>query len=403
MKLRKLQIQNFRAIRDLTLSFEDPVGRIRPITVLAGPNGCGKTSVVFAIVQALRGEMGYRTEDVPEPKVSDIHQAGGAVVLTKKPLSGTPVQITVKVDVEFDDTELKSIPQIFKETEDLHNEPLPPPLQGGRVSIEWKYPPERSPDGTLKPSWRPSKVEPWLGFRWLHGRRHVIRGWLNHSLSSPRLLFEVGGICLFPQDRNLRSRVVGEIVMPVGRQSGVEVAAESEEQPVVEERIPSERIISRSRDSVWGILQYLGGYAALREKKTGDEGNWEKRIQEQFNRICAPRKYLGFRYQLDDPVGAPYFKDGDKVYSLDMAASGEQVIIEYITRLTYPSPTNHSLILIDEPEVHLHPGWIRQLYRALPLMGEANQYILTTHSTELRGMAAEDGVLIDMGELAVEA
>lgn len=104
-------------------------------------------------------------------------------------------------------------------------------------------------------------------------------------------------------------------------------------------------------------------------------------------------------YQPDDPVGAPYFKDGDSIYPLDMAASGEQIIIEYLTRLTYPSPMNRSLILIDEPEVHLHPGWIRQLYRALPQIGKDNQYILTTHSLELRAMAAEDGVLVDMGEM----
>jgi hypothetical protein len=202
-------------------------------------------------------------------------------------------------------------------------------------------------------------------------------------------LDDVGGICLFPQDRNLRSRVVG---------NGSNLP-EHRDIAEVENDFDEEHRKGREGPSVWGILEYLSSYSRARAEPLKDEENWEKRVQEQFKRICGPKEYLGFLYQPDDPVGAPYFRDGDSIYPLDLAADGEKVILEYLTRLTYPSPMNHSLILIDEPEVHLHPGWIRQLYRALPQIGKANQYILTTHSLELRRMAAEDGVLIDMGEL----
>jgi len=60
MHLRRLQIKNFRAISDQRLNFEDAMGHVRPISVIAGPNGSGKTSVLFAIVQALRGALGAR-------------------------------------------------------------------------------------------------------------------------------------------------------------------------------------------------------------------------------------------------------------------------------------------------------------------------------------------------------
>jgi hypothetical protein len=154
----------------------------------------------------------------------------------------------------------------------------------------------------------------------------------------------------------------------------------------------------RNEPTVWDILDYLGRYAhSPREKTLTDDENWEKRIQTIFARICAPKKYLGFLYR--GPTGAPFLDDQGSAYPLDRAASGEQIIMEYITRLTYPSPLNYSLILIDEAEIHLHPGWIRQLYRALPRIGVGNQYILTTHSTELRAMAAEDRVLVELGEL----
>ena len=92
-------------------------------------------------------------------------------------------------------------------------------------------------------------------------------------------------------------------------------------------------------------------------------------------------------------------EEGDRQYPLSMAATGEQVILDYLTQFVHPRPVNNSLILIDEPELHLHPRWIRQLYRALPQMGRGNQFIMTTHSPELRQLAAEDNALIDLGTL----
>ncbi len=256
---------------------------------------------------------------------------------------------------------------------------------GGEANVEWVYPSGRFPDGTKKPPNYLNSYSPSSAIDAFRGRGLAIRGWRERKLSDRRLLDRIGGIYLFPQDRNLRSRVTGANGGGEGR------LAEPDDGIDAEQR-------KREPMSIWGILQYLSQYARIRMKELPDEENWDKRIQSQFNSICAPKEYLGFMYEQDDPNGAPFFKDGDSYYPLQMAASGEQVIIEYITRLNYPSPLNRSLILIDEPEVHLHPGWIRQLYRALPRIGLNNQYIVTTHSLELRRMAAEDGNLIDMGE-----
>jgi DNA repair exonuclease SbcCD ATPase subunit len=198
-------------------------------------------------------------------------------------------------------------------------------------------------------------------------------------LKDPNLIDKVGGPMLFPQDRSLKHRVTG---------SGSKAESEQE-------------------TSVWEILRDIGQKAT--SPQIVGEGidasfqqqaqKWEKRIQLQFNHVCSPKEYLGFVYPPNDPSGAPYFKDGDAYYPLSMASSGEQVVLEYITRLTFPRPMNRGLILIDEPEVHLHPGWVRQLYQALPKFGEGNQFIVTTHSAELRAMAAEDGLLVELGDL----
>src|SRR5436309_15098001 len=100
MKLRKVRIENFRAIKETEIVFADALGAIRPVTVLAGPNGSGKTSLLFAIVQALRGVMGYRTSDVPEPDELDIH-----IPLSVGGLSPTPPSLALPRDVEFGDAD----------------------------------------------------------------------------------------------------------------------------------------------------------------------------------------------------------------------------------------------------------------------------------------------------------
>lgn len=373
MKLRKVQIENFRAIKETEILFSDALGVIRPVTVLAGPNGSGKTSVLFAIVQALRGVMGYRTTDVPEPEELDIHTP-----LSIGGLSPTPPSISVTLNIEFGEEERAAIREVMAEVSpDERLKDLP----NGKVRAVWKYPPEREPDGSLRPIWHLNRVEPRDALPWFHGRRTAIAGWRSRKFRNRALLDQIGGIYLFPQDRSLRSRVMGERI------------TQDDESTIAVERK------GRDISSVWGVLEYLSNYSRSAPEDAKPEENWEQSIRECFNQICAPKEYLGFMYRSDDPLGAPYFKDNGSTYPLHMAASGEQVIIEYLARLTYPSPMNHSIVLIDEPEIHLHPAWIRQLYLALPKIGVGNQYIVTTHSAEMYAAAARDQSLIEMGQL----
>lgn len=52
IKISELEITNFRGIEHLNLSFRDPKGTPTSLVVLAGPNGCGKTTVLEAILLA---------------------------------------------------------------------------------------------------------------------------------------------------------------------------------------------------------------------------------------------------------------------------------------------------------------------------------------------------------------
>ncbi|MEW6746924.1 MAG: AAA family ATPase [Planctomycetota bacterium] len=386
MKLHRLTVKNYRALKALTLDFENALLKVRPLTVVAGPNGSGKTSILFAIAQALRGPMGYRTDDVPDPTEFDI-RAGDE----DHELRAEPAAAEVVLEIEFDADEQEAIREVFAFTREL-KAPDPktlPQLLDGRVRAVWGYPPERRPDGTFKPTWQFRSTDPPLAWRWFMGRQLAVRGWRQRKLPDRSLLDRIGGLHLFPQDRHLRSRVTGE-----GRRRD---RTETDTDDVFETTAFETAARSTER-CVADILAYVATYSRTTPGLSERE-DWDKRIRDAFAKICGPKEYLGYLYERNDPIGAPYLKDGSSRYPLAVASSGEQVILEYLTRLTYPSPLNRSLILIDEPEIHLHPRWVRQLYRALPQMGENNQFVLTTHSRELRELAAEDGVLVDLGDL----
>jgi hypothetical protein len=348
--------------------------------------------------------MGYRTDDVPIPSRDDIRlgRERRGVWAPDQP------EIRVQLDLEFDESERRAVPELLSA---IQLKP-PPDLPEGKVQVTWTFPPRFRRDGTRLDWWQ-SSVEPSKPYvtSWLRSRSFAVSAWLRRTPGvTPELLDEIGGISFFPQDRNLRERVLGDgqsVSPPSERELAEELnvgdnrsqlegtASSQSEDPGPEPSRPRQR-------SVAEILHYLSDYTRGRVTELPDERNWEKRIQQAFHEVCAPKKYVGYLYREENPLGAPVLEDNGYQYPLMQAASGEQVILEYITRLTFPRPLQRSLILIDEPEVHLHPAWVRQLYLALPKLPGSNQYILTTHSPELRKRAAADNALVDLGQLSAE-
>ena len=382
MRIVSVVIQNFRAIDLLELPFVDELGGGREVSVIAGPNGCGKTSILYAIVNALRGVMGYRTGDVPVPSRDDIRRPP----TTDGSWTARPPEVRVEVELAFSEREQEVVPRLMN---DLEKEP-PPDLPNGRLTVGWVFPPRAGPDGRRQ-SWWHADVSPPVPYvrSWLMARSWAVQAWTRKQPGIRDYLPQIGGIHFFPQDRDLMRRVVGDLG---------EDRAQHEPQSDSGEDDHSENS-RRSRPSVSSLLQFLGEYARSRSTALPSEQNWEERVKALYGLICKPKQYLGFLYRDDTPLGAPVFMDGEHEYPLSHAASGEHVILEYVAELTRFGPVNQSIVLIDEPEVHLHPLWVRRFYLALPQMGTANQFIMATHSPELRQRAASDSALVELGSL----
>ncbi|MDM8517548.1 AAA family ATPase [Desulfobacterales bacterium HSG16] len=71
MKIKQIRIKNFLGIEELDLKFQHPNGKPLDMIVLAGPNGCGKTSVLEACILVLGQD---RVLPNPKEELQYIHK-----------------------------------------------------------------------------------------------------------------------------------------------------------------------------------------------------------------------------------------------------------------------------------------------------------------------------------------
>jgi len=90
--------------------------------------------------------------------------------------------------------------------------------------------------------------------------------------------------------------------------------------------------------------------------------------------------------------------DGETVFTYDGLSSGQKEIIATLFLLWRYSNPYQNIILIDEPELHLHVEWhggfIKQLYKLAP----QSQYIITTHSEDVFSSIDQDRRVLLMDE-----
>ena len=69
--------------------------------------------------------------------------------------------------------------------------------------------------------------------------------------------------------------------------------------------------------------------------------------------------------------------------SFDSLSSGQKEIISTLFLIWYHSLNTPSIVLIDEPELHLNAGWHKDFIQQLDKLAPNNQYIIATHSEEI--------------------
>ena len=144
------------------------------------------------------------------------------------------------------------------------------------------------------------------------------------------------------------------------------------------------------------FVNYIHQKSAARDKKLADElkknpKNGEliinknpdplKKYKEIFSELLPGKVLLDI-----DPAQPKEFQYKDEVgqtLSFTSLSSGEQEVIKVIFDVTRKD-IKHSVIIVDEPELHLHPTLAFKLVETLKTIGDhTNQFIFLTHSADL--------------------
>lgn len=105
-------------------------------------------------------------------------------------------------------------------------------------------------------------------------------------------------------------------------------------------------------------------------------------LQELFQTFFPDKEFLGPRPTADGGLEFPVKVGSREEHDLDELSSGEKEILYGYLRLRNSAP-KYSIILLDEPELHLNPGLTRRLpdfYNRHLALSQDNQVWLITHS-----------------------
>jgi predicted ATPase len=89
-----------------------------------------------------------------------------------------------------------------------------------------------------------------------------------------------------------------------------------------------------------------------------------------------------------------YLKDSGSAYSEAHAGSGEYAVVRLVDAISRAD--DRSLILLDEPEVSLHPGAQNELMQFLlrEVLRKGHQVVISTHSPELAGSLPHQAIKV---------
>jgi len=116
-----------------------------------------------------------------------------------------------------------------------------------------------------------------------------------------------------------------------------------------------------------------------------------KRVRLNINNIFENFN-LNLEFDSRDGAGNLFFRNkaGEK-FSIDEISTGEKTLLSKVLYL-YLKEIKDSIILIDEPELSLHPAWQNKILKLYENFAKANncQIIIATHSPHIIGSAKKE-------------
>lgn len=300
--------------------------------VLVGKNGSGKTSILQAIAAVL-GNVTGRLE-----KVSDLQWAGFDLELAN---SNWQQPTEIKVELEFSTAEIIAIQDLTKKT--YNNRFITLSFQNDTIHVN-------TPE--------------------IFKGRNYLKQVIKTQPDAYKLFEQVGTVFWYTEQRTATSLT--------SEQNGKTINISDE--------------LLRDRLSKFALFHQqleMGRFKALR---SGQRDLFIE-LQKAYQTVFPERRFEGtlLRPNIDDILSEPwfYFDDGQHQYEISEMSGGEKAIFPILFDFVNWNIHN-SVILIDEIELHLHPPMQQAFLRALPKLGQNNQFIISTHSDYIEQILPDD-------------
>jgi energy-coupling factor transporter ATP-binding protein EcfA2 len=354
VRIHDVTIENFRGIEKKRFSFCEPgTDTPRRLSVLVGPNMCGKTTVLDAL------HLVYEVvSNLTEPKLRPDFNPDDPSLRRDPSL---PIRVGLRFSLHPGEFEA------MRELKVLLGDPSTE-TAADVYEVRIRWPPKDGVSGTQSVL---ERALPW-------GSNFVLRGRAVARIAKAKRLVQegifdrVGGMLYLDQHRSVTLAVPSIRTAP-------------------EEALRDD---ARSRD----VLPWLELQSRLDEKwetKTQGPSAWS-RVKARFAELAAPSAIDDVK-SFDEGFDLR-FRQGDRYYYTAALSYGQAQILRFVTNLTAFRATR-SVILIDEMELHLHPTWQRKILHFMRKGGgDDNQFIVTTHSESIANYLHPDE-LMKLGEL----
>ncbi|SUY48136.1 ATP-dependent OLD family endonuclease [Clostridium putrefaciens] len=150
-------------------------------------------------------------------------------------------------------------------------------------------------------------------------------------------------------------------------------------------------IILNSDEMNINLKEYLVNihYKDLEDISIGETPHRIEKFRKLYNSFFEEKEFIGVK----DFEPLFKIKDTGETHSVDELSAGEKQIFFRGGSLLQMN-LNNSIILIDEPELSLHPEWQQKILGFYKGIGEDNQIIIATHSPHIVSSCKKEEVIV---------
>ncbi|HTD75714.1 MAG TPA: AAA family ATPase [Steroidobacteraceae bacterium] len=375
MLVRRLTVENVRSFLDSATLHMDG-----QISILIGPNGGGKTNLLDILVIALRRYLfaSHYPAHAPTPEQPERYEMRHNDVLNNMNFERhsrsepTRTQL-VEIELEITQLDITSMHAMKNDANRLTE-------FGAKKYINL----------VLQEATQWNLDEFRAGCRVVY---RVINGTLDAITDEVARVF-LRYLQLFEIDSKLREEAeLSALATPMmylsvtrsssGFQSSVQLANYND----FEQKRQSDGTSSRSGSSVVALAvgRMAQKFRLLLEKDKGVAAK-EFAADKSLSQMTQLLRELGYEWALDclSPLKNQYdvlLKKQGSTFLVGAASSGERELLTYLFAI-FALNVRDAIIIVDEPELHLHPKWQQTLLKLFVRLAKStgNQFLLATHS-----------------------